>query len=108
MRVTPAAATASASAFSDVGVEHRVAVDRLRRVVVRRQQRVPATDEIEVARHHPSLDHSAANLGREHVVLTEDIEGCGGDEQLLVAGRYHRQVGVVGSDLDAVELDDEA
>ena len=90
------------------GVEHRVAVDRLGRVVVGRQHRVTATDEIEVAGHHAALDRAAANLGREHVVGAEHLERRGGDEQLLVAGRDHRQVGVVRADLDAVELDDEA
>ena len=91
------------------GVEHGVSVDRLRRVVVRRQHRVAAADEVEIAATTtPPLDRTAANLRREHMVRAEHLEGRGGDEQLLVARRDHRQVRVVRADLDAVELDDEA
>ena len=88
-------------------VEHRIAVDRLGRVVRRRQDGVAAADEIEVTGDHTARDR-APHVGPEPEVGAEHVQCRGGDEQFLVARRDHREVGVMGADLDTVELHDHA
>src|SRR5690606_2895361 len=87
------------------GVERRIAVRVGQRR--RRQQRVAATHEVHVAGDHP-VDgrRTGEQLGAEAVVGTENGEGDGGDEQLLVAGGHHRGPRRERGDRGAVGGDD--
>jgi hypothetical protein len=65
----------------------------LARVAVRLEHGVAAADEVHVAAHHAALG-DAAHLGGERVVRSELGEGDGDGQQLLVARRDVRPVGV--------------
>ena len=90
---------------SDPGIDERrpacrtASGDHRQRIVLDRivgagQQRVAAADEVDVAVDHPVGDGRHGNRGRERVVRAEHVERGERDEQLLIAGRDHRQVGV--------------
>ncbi len=86
---------------------HRVGVVA-DRVLAARQQRVAATDEVEVSGHDTCLRRHGPDLGRVRRVRTEDLERNSADEQLLVAGGDHRAVGTGRPDRDTVEGDGDA
>ena len=53
----------------------------------------------------PSTGCGAAQFGVEAMILTEHFERNGGDEQLLIAGRDHRQVGAEVGEALALDVD---
>ncbi len=69
----------------------RVVLDR---VVVAREQRVAASDQVDVTVDHSVVQRRNGDRRRERVVGPEDVERGERDEQLLIARRDHREVGV--------------
>ena len=83
------------------GVDHREAVG-LVRVGVGDEHRVAAADEVEIA--DSTVDRRLrTHLGREPVARSEHLDRRRGDDELLVAGRDHRQLLVAPADRPPAE-----